>query len=163
MPDPSNAVTARWNDDPTRKWRKRRRRLRRRMRRGFDVLLAVLIVVAIAVAVREGTTKTKPHKKVPTTVFAAPSPPEADVRLTSCSYTNYAASSNLTITNHLLLEQNYVVTVAFKDGAIDFSHAVATIDHLPGRATKKVVASGVSTLNPPTHLTCHVVDIKRFG
>ena len=163
MPDPSNPATTRWNDDPSRKWRKRRRRFRRRMRRGFDVLLVALIVVVFALALRQSTSKSNGHKKVPVTAVTVATPPEADVKLTSCNYSNYAASSNLTVTNHLALDQNYVVKVQFKDGAADFSRAVATVDHLPGGATDKVTASGVSTLNPPKHLTCHVVDVQRFG
>ncbi|HEY5012681.1 MAG TPA: hypothetical protein VIK61_08245, partial [Acidimicrobiia bacterium] len=114
-------------------------------------------------AIRQSTTTSKGHKKVPVTVVTVATPAEADVKLTSCSYANYAASSNLTITNHLALDQNYVVKVQFKDGAADFSRAVATVDHLPGGATDKVTASGVSTLNPPAHLTCRIVDVQRFG
>jgi hypothetical protein len=163
MPDPSNPATTRRNEDPSRKWRKRRRRLRRRLRRGFDVLLVALIVVAIGLAFRHSTTTGKVHTKVAVTVTTVTTPARFDVRLTSCGYANYAATSHLTITNHLSVEQNYVVKVWFNDGKAYFSQATATVDHLAAGATAKVVASGVSTLNVPRHLSCLLFGVQRFG
>lgn len=163
MPDPSNPATTRWNDDPSRRWRKRRRRFRRRMRRGFDVLLVVLIVVAFALAIRHSTTTSKGHKKVATTAITTAPSAVADVKITGCHYSNYAALANLRITNHLALDQNYVVKVLFKDGTALYARAVATVDHLPAGATDNVVASGISTQNPPTQLNCYLYVVQRFG
>jgi hypothetical protein len=166
MTDPSQATGPHRvvSEDVMRRWRKRRRRLRRWMRRTGDAVLVLLIVAVIVVAVQKTT---KHSSRAPGTTTAtgveATHPLADDVRLTACSYVNYAAIAHLTVTNHLDKQQNYYVEVTFKDGPRYFTSAIAGYQHLPARKSVKVVANTLTTSDPPTKLTCKVTRIERFG
>jgi hypothetical protein len=121
----------------------------------------VLVAVAVAFAVRKTTTS----GSSPTTTneLARLYPPADDVRVTRCDYTNYAAVAVLLIRNHSVKEQNYVVQVQFWDGKRPFSSAIALSDHQRAHDTRRMRASGLSTLDPPRHLICQIARIERFG
>jgi hypothetical protein len=67
------------------------------MRRAFDGLLVLLIIVVFVIAVRQATTKTTARKKGPTTSVPFVVPAAWEVKLTTCSYANYAATSRLIV------------------------------------------------------------------
>jgi hypothetical protein len=166
MTDPSQATGPHRvaGEDIMRRWRKRRRRIRRWIRRGRDGVLVLLVVAVVVIALQKTTSK---GSRAPGTTTAtgvdATHPPAADVKLTGCGYADYAATAKLTVTNHLDKEQNYYVEVTFKDNGIYFTSAIASSPHLPAKQTVKVVASNLTTSNPPTKLTCKVTRIERFG
>jgi hypothetical protein len=158
-PAPNRVVS----DDVMRRWRRRRRRLRRRVRRLGDVLLVALVVTGIVVAVRKSSNNGSPATTTKATGVALYHPPADDVKLTNCNYLDYAALAAVTITNHVTKEQSYYVEVTFKDGVKYFASAVVSTTHLLPNGTEKLMASGLSTADPPKHLTCKVTRIDRFG
>jgi hypothetical protein len=153
------ALTHAVSDEKTRTWRRRKRRLRRRLRRLLDVALVLVVIVVVATAVMRRGPKSS---GTTTTSIVLDVPRMFDVKLGPCRYGNYAASAPVTITNHSPIRLNYVVEVTFNDGNAFFALAIATYDHLRPKGTVRLVASGVSTLGTPAHLTCKVTRISRF-
>lgn len=128
------------------------------MRRVLDVALILVVIAVVTTAVL----KRSPKSSETTTTTIALGPAAADVRLGPCSYTNYSASAPVTIRNHARIQLNFVVEVTFIDGAQFFAIAIATYDRLRPNATVRLVASGVSSLGTPNHLTCKITRIQRF-
>jgi hypothetical protein len=161
LPGPHRVVS----DDSMRRWRRRRRRLRRRMRRIGDVLLGVGAIVAVVLVVRAatGSSKQSPAVTVKPTGLAATHPPADDVQLTSCTYLNYASISGLRVTNHAGKQQTYYVEVTFTDGKKKYGQAIASTLRLPADKTVNLIATSLSTEDPPANLKCKVTRIERFG
>jgi hypothetical protein len=87
----------------------------------------------------------------------------ADVKRTSCSYSNYAARSHLTITNHTGRTLNYLVTVLFAGDGKLFSTGVASATGLKPKHTVDVIATALSTGPAPKKLACALVSVNRYS
>ena len=108
----------------------------------------------------------KHGNKATTTTIASTTttlvPATADVKMTGCTYANYAATARLTVTNHTDQEFQYAVHVLFLDGKKLSGLAVATTDRLRPAQRVNLLATNLGVGKAPTHLRCVITVIKRF-